>query len=305
MKYSQRAFHLAGIVPVAGQPLDFNFPWHDALQPVAANYLAVEHAAVECAYAGCRTIWIVCNDDMQSLIRHRLGDYLQDPRKLESSKFAKFPNLHYREIPIFYVPIHPDDRDKRDCFVWSMIHGAFIADYVSRTVSRWTTPRKFYVSFPYGIYNIKDIYKHRRRLVSDRRTYFSFDGKTAQDGEYLPFTFDLLDVKRFKNIIRKKGTGKYEIDDSGNSDHEYNLKLRPLAERFSARFFDLEDVIVFENIQEDENYELSWYYNISSWDGLCEFLGSEHRKEIRRAPKSLMSYHELSPIGVDVGEESS
>jgi len=186
-----------------------------------------------------------------------------------------------------------------------MIHGAFIADYISRTVSRWVTPRKFYVSFPYGIYNVKDIYKHRRRLVSDRRTYFSFDGRTAQDGEYLPFTFDLLDVKRFKNVIRKKGVGKFEIDYSGDSNHEYNLKLRPLAERFSARFFNLEDVIAFEDIQEDEIYELSWYYNISSWDGLCEYIGSEHRKEIRRAPKSLMSYHEFSPIGVDVGEESS
>ena len=23
-------FHLAGIIPVGGQPLDFNLPWHDS-----------------------------------------------------------------------------------------------------------------------------------------------------------------------------------------------------------------------------------------------------------------------------------
>ena len=28
------SFHLAGIVPVAGQKLDFDFPWHDCLQPI-------------------------------------------------------------------------------------------------------------------------------------------------------------------------------------------------------------------------------------------------------------------------------
>ena len=303
--YSQHAFHMAGIVPVAGQPLDFNFPWHDALQPVAANYLAVERAVVECAYAGCRTIWIVCNDDMQPLIRHRLGDWVMDPQSLEASKFAKFPNWYYKEVPIFYVPIHPDDRDKRDCLAWSVIHGAYIADWVSRTVSRWVTPRKFFVSWPYGINHFRPIQDNRRVVNSDRRVLFSYDGKTVCDGEYLPFSFNLDDMKRFKNTIRKKGTGKYEIDHSGKSKNPWNLKLRPMAERFSARFFNLEDVFAFDDLKEEEVLELDWYYNISSWDGLCTYLGSEERKLVKRAPKSIMSYHEFSPIGVDIDEESS
>ena len=61
---NQQAFHLAGVVPVAGPTLDFGFPWHDSMQPIAKNYLAVERAVVECAYAGCETIWVVCNDDI-------------------------------------------------------------------------------------------------------------------------------------------------------------------------------------------------------------------------------------------------
>ena len=74
-----RVRHLAGIIPVAGQPLDFNFPWHDCLQPIGKNYLAIERSALECAFAGCDTIWIACNDDMQPLIKSRIGDYVQDP----------------------------------------------------------------------------------------------------------------------------------------------------------------------------------------------------------------------------------
>ena len=50
---SINAFHLAGIVPVSGQPLDYDLPWHDCLQPISQNFLAVERAVLECATAGC------------------------------------------------------------------------------------------------------------------------------------------------------------------------------------------------------------------------------------------------------------
>ena len=62
----QAVFHLAGIIPVAGQPLDFDLPWHDSCAPIAPDYLAVERAIVECAYAGCETIWI-CSIPIWSL----------------------------------------------------------------------------------------------------------------------------------------------------------------------------------------------------------------------------------------------
>ena len=61
-----RAYHLAGVVPVAGLHSDFGFPWPDCMQPIAKNYLAIERAIVECAYAGCETIWVVCNESRVS-----------------------------------------------------------------------------------------------------------------------------------------------------------------------------------------------------------------------------------------------
>ena len=39
--------------------------------------------------AGCRTIWIVCNDDMQPLIRYRLGDYVYDYAPLKKATVQK------------------------------------------------------------------------------------------------------------------------------------------------------------------------------------------------------------------------
>jgi len=305
MKLSQHTFHLAGIVPVAGQPLDFNFPWHDCLQPIAPDYLAVEHAVVECAMAGCRTIWVVCNDDMQPLIRYRLGDYVYDYAPLKKASFRKVPSLYYREVPIFYVPIHPNDRDKRDCLTWSLIHGAWVADSITRSMSRWVTPQKFFVSWPHGINHALDIYKFRKRLTTGNKVIFTYGGKTAADGEFLPFTFTLEDVKRWKNTIRKKGTGKYEMDYSEDAKPApYNFKLRPINERYSARFFNLEDIIEFEDITEEDMAELPWHYNISSWEGYCEYISSEERKRMKRAPPSMLKYHEFNPVGVDPEENS-
>ena len=40
-------FSLAGIIPVAVQPLDYNFPWHDSLMPIRNDYLAVERSVYE------------------------------------------------------------------------------------------------------------------------------------------------------------------------------------------------------------------------------------------------------------------
>ena len=74
-----KSFHLAGIIPTAGQPMDFNFPWHDCLVPISSDFLAIERAVLECATVGCETIWVVCHSDMQPLLKHRLGESVQDP----------------------------------------------------------------------------------------------------------------------------------------------------------------------------------------------------------------------------------
>ena len=74
------AFHLAGIVPVSGLRADFNLPWHDCLQPIGQNFLAIERAVLECATAGCETIWIVCSSKMQPLIKYRLRRDGRRPR---------------------------------------------------------------------------------------------------------------------------------------------------------------------------------------------------------------------------------
>ena len=287
---NKNSFHLAGVIPVAGQKLDFNLPWHDSLQPIGKDYLAVERAVWECAWAGCETVWIVCHGDMQPLIRYRLGDYVCDPIYDENNRFSGIE----KQIPIYYVPVHPKDRDRRDCLGWSVLYGALTAHWLSRTISKWVVPDKFYVSFPYGIYDPEIVRAHRNIISSKNPFFVSFDDKTIKDNEYLGFTFDAEDFKACRKIFRNEGTG---------ISIGYKQGQLPIEKRWSARFFKLDKIFKPVKIDSSVILEAPWYYNIDSWSGLCNFLGSEECTALKRPKKSLLGYHEWNPIGIDNEEK--
>ena len=285
--------HLAGIIPVAGQSLDHNMPWHDCLMPIGHNYLAIERSVVECAYAGCETIWIVCNDDMQPLIRHRLGEYVQDPVWVLRS-FTYNMGEHKKPIPIYYVPIHPRDRNKRDCLSWSVLYGAYMARKISSALSKWTMSTRYYVSFPYGVYDPLLLREHRKDISSECSFFLSFNGKTVIDGEYLGFTFDNEIYSKLAAEVREKSTGLYK-------DPTRKEKLS-LSERFSYRFFSVKDV--FESLNLDGKIcEIPSYYNIDNWESYCQYIGSEG-VITRRPGKSILNYKEWNGIGIDESDSN-
>lgn len=301
-------FTLAGIIPVAGEKLDFGFPWHDSLMPIGKDYLAVERSVYECAMAGCESIWIVCHREMQPLIRHRIGDWIVDPvwTAANRRKFSFFGGgkQHEKTIPIFYVPIHPKDRDKRDCLAWSVIYGSMRAFSVSKIISKWTVPDKYYVSFPYGVHSVRSIRKHRKAISDQKKKfYISHKGKTVKDGEYLSFTFDVEDWKNFRRIIRSEGTGIYEPG-SYFDDEEKTLKGNklPPEERYSARHFPLEKVFGQLDTTGHTIMETDRYFNIGSWENYCTYMADEYSKYVIK-PKMILKYHEHNPFGEDTKEE--
>ena len=286
---SMERFHLAGIVPVAGQPLNFRMPWHDSMMPIAADYLAVERAVHECATMGCETIWIVAPKDMQPLLRKRIGEWVRDFKSKNFKYYAKYPSMHEKQVPIYYVPIHPKDQDKRDCLSWSIIYGALRCFDICSKISKWTVASKYYVAFPYGVYNTTQLAKHASLIGKDKNLYLSHNGKTVRDGEYLGFTFDKEGFVEYRKIIRT-GTGAYK----GQTLEE--LARLPLEERYSARFFSLDKVFGSAIIEGQTILDIPQYDNIDSWEGYCKYMGSENRRFIKR-PNYDLQYHEFSKIG--------
>ena len=238
---------------------------------------------IECAYAGCETIWVVCHDDMQPLIKHRLGDYVQDPL-WAYRRFSSIPTDEQKLIPIFYVPIHPKDRDKRDCLGWSALYAASATYNTIKSLSKWVIPDRYYVSFPYGVYQPWLVKEHRSKISDSNGFFLSHNGKTVKDGEYLGFTFDADDYLACVKQVRKEGTG-VKVPGTGVFDAE----RLPIEERWSARFFSLDKVFECVKMEGAMMVDTSWYYNIDSWDGLRAYLASEEQSEVKRPSSNYLN----------------
>jgi hypothetical protein len=292
-------FHLAGIIPIATQPLNFNMPWHESLMPLAPNYLAFERSIYECAVAGCETIWIVSHRETTPLLRHRLGDWIYDPVINPSirRKYSQRFNQQFKQIPIYYVPINPKDRDVRDGLVWSIFYGIRKAYHISRYFSKWVTPNKYYVSFPYSVYTA-GILKEKRLDISSKQSHFleTPDGKTIRDGALAGFSLDtneyigyLKNFREHEKLLWKNGEWK---------NGKFIGEKLPTGERYTGRFIKPEQVFHTAPVTEENTIKLKWFNDISNWDGYCKFLGSGNKRLIKR-PTFGFEYHEFNPIGVD------
>ena len=292
-------FHLAGLVPVASLPADFNMPWDDSLMPISPNYLAVERSIYECAMAGCETIWIICHKEITPLLRHRLGDWILDPTRNYNilRNYYSRCEEHLKRVPIYYVPIHPKDRGIRDGLTWSIIYGYKRAYHISRMFSRWAVPSKYYVSFPQGVYSpyvVKDL----RPKISSKQSIFltTEEGKSAKDGEFLGFSFDTWEYSGFRQSFleaekRVWKNGKWE-------NGKFVGEKLPPEERYNGATISLEKFLETANVDSSNTLSVKWYYDISSWDKYCEFLASEERRKIRR-PKFGFRYNEFNPFAED------
>lgn len=263
-----RVQHLAGVVPIAGQPLDFNMPWHDSLIPVAANYLAIEKSIYECALAGCETIWLVGHYGTNPLIRKRIGDFVVDPKSYDFLKKGGPKKL----IPVYYVPISPKDKKKRDSLSWSVLYGAYMAHRISKFLSRWVIPERFYCSFPYGIPDPYFILNQYANLSKKDKIVFTYNGKSVKDNLHVSFTFDAKDYFSCRDIVKQRDIKHWE-------EHKLDASLYDLKTVFRGLDTDNASMI-----------ELPWFYDISTWDGYRQFLSSDHSKIFKRPTQFFTKY---------------
>jgi hypothetical protein len=254
-------FHMAGIVPVhMYEPMeDFKLPWHASMLQIGPNYMAVERAVAECVWAGADSIWVVVGDEVQPLIRKRLGEYLLEPIGLEKQKPKE------KRIPIYYCPITVWDRDMRDSHAWAALHGCYIADKISGRISNWTRPELFYIAWPFGIYDPERIRQHRNQ-IRDRKykkcSLLSYNGLTVKDGEYLGFTIKWSEAKR----LRKRVWHKQTLKSGWNGEY-----IEP-EDRYSARWFQVEDIFDDLDDSEYEIIEVEEYSRIEDWNTYLKCL---------------------------------
>ena len=108
----------------------------------------------------------------------------------------------------------------------------------------------------------------------------------------MPFTFFSEDFLECRKHFRKSETKGY--DDKLN-------KLK-VSESWTGRYFTHDFVFSKVNTEGAATCSLPWYYDVSSWERLKDWLGGEHKLE--RPKDFLMSYNEWNPLGVDIEEDT-
>ena len=281
-----RHVHVAGIVPLAGLKTDYNIDTPEVLMPVDAGFTAIQKAVYECALAGCQTIWIVAKPDVAPIVRKRVGEWIYDPVYLNRGRYGE-SSEDRREIPIYYVPIHPKDVGRRDSYGWSILAGVYAAWRTANHISKWIVPEKYFVSFPMSAYNIYDLRKHRREIADPNYNFvMSYGNKTVKDDCPLPFTMLGNDYIECRRYVNKETTREYYNTEEGE---KYPSRRRPLDDRWSAKNFNLSKVFHKLDIQKRHQYETEWFYDLSMWQEYRQYLGSE--KMIKKPSDMLTKPH--------------
>ena len=247
------AKHLAGIIPLANFDEKFKLPYHSCLLPIANNFTLIQKSVYECAMAGCATIWIVANEDMAPIIKHHIGEWVYDPVYFWDDYVDNKIRQRRTHIPIYYIPIHPKDRGKRDSYGWSALYGMHSAWWVSFRISKWVIPKKYFVSFPHSVYDYWSLRGFRKELSKTKKNFFfTHEGKTIKDNVPIPFTMrgeDFIQCRRHVNKVTTKN--HYPLSEGETWE---DLRKRPIEERWSAKNFDLSTV--FDKVMEkDDIYE--------------------------------------------------
>ena len=252
--------HIAGVIPISGIDSDINAPVGPALLPISLNYLAIERAVVECAYAGCDTIWIVCDDDTKPLIRHALGEYIYDPVYASRTR-ALFPKEHRRLIKLYYVPVA--SRFYKQKSIWlSVLSGCLTSKKISAGMSKWLKPTKYYVSFPVGVYDPECVKAHRQAIRSGKDVCLHYEGQTIATNHFLGASFTPATLN---NAVEK-----YSHD------------------RFSGR-----PLKMFESTSNFAELDVDHYIDITTWSAYIEALS------LSLVKPALIPAKELNGIAVD------
>ena len=291
-----RHTHLAGIIPLANLKTDFALATPECLLPVDPGFTAIQKAVFECAMVGCQTIWIVANDDLAPVVRKIVGEWIYDP-VYYYRQHDPFPANRQKDIPIYYVPIHPKDRERRDSYGWSVLHGINSAWRTSTIISQWVVPEKYYIAFPMSAHNVYDLRKYRRQISEISKNWFlTHEGKSVKDNLPLSFTMsgeDYIQCRRQVNQLTTKEFVRPPPD-------ELPSQRLPLGERWSARTFDF--ATIFDKVNESEAYkqEVQWFYDLTSWAGYGEFMGSENF--IKKPSNNLIKSHKHVKLPYREGE---
>ena len=293
---------MVGIIPLDGFEDNWQLPYAPYLAPIADGITLVENAVLHCAFVGCKQIFIVCEERSVRMLRKHLGEWVEDPAWWYRKTFT--PDGYRLQIPIFYIRITEKDKRQRGSAAWGIIHGAKVANKMANNVSKWTVASRFFVTFPWSGISFWEFKPHRATTSNVQNFYFTHEGKTAWDNEFIPFTFNQDDLRSMKKNFFEKTTLTYKkIGDYKPNDSSWFERL-PREAQFSGRRFTIGELLEPVDNKTYTSLEIKKYYNVYTWDGLQKAIGDfQFRRPKSRYLQSGQESRILQRIGVNEDEQ--
>ncbi len=241
--------NLAGIVPIAGHKSDIDLPWHHVLMPYDRNKTLIQHAVYNCAMVGCDSVWIVCDDSHQPLVRSIVGEKIEDP-VYKHRAHARHASDHKRWIPVFYCSTTTRDQQRRDNISWSAIYGSLLANKTLGGLSKHTAPDRFFVFWPYCKLDSAVLRSVRRQVEKDS-IIFTEKGLSVLSDDFLPIVCGIDTIYQLKQHC-------YDLQVSMSNYKEFNsLQLSTVFSK----------LINFDYCELEFNYK-----KVSNWKEYCNFF---------------------------------
>lgn len=260
--------NLVGIVPIQSGPKNDGFPWPNALTPLYRNYTALHRSILECAMAGCSSIWVITEKRHIPLLKAVVGSYVEDP--ILAQLPVEFKENFKMKVPIWYASLPARDIGRRDCYGRTILAGAEYAIKLAQRLSNKAVPDKFFVSFPHRVYSAWMLQNLRKKVKdANKNFYFTIEGKTIKDGVDVGFTFFKEDFERFKKDFKARDKGIWT-----STDGMKGLHRKPKEERNTATRLTLDEVFRSATLDDATLVECDKSNDISTWEGYAKYIST-------------------------------
>ena len=294
---------MVGIIPLDGFRNNWNLPYAPFFSQIGEGITLIDNAVLQCAFAGCRQIFILCKEQDVKLLKKTFGEWVEDPNWWWR-EVTKTPESFRVQIPIYYIRMSEKDKRQRGSAAWAIISAAKTANRLASFASKWTAATRFFVTFPWTGVPFWDFKEHRAVTGRNKKFFFSYEGKSAWEGEYLPFSFEQEDLRKLKSNFMKKNT----LNNRAIADYDPNtsswFERLPLEQQRSGRFFTIEQLLEPINKNKYVDLEMKRYYNVFTWHGLRQAISNldDLRRPKSRYIKTGKESRILQRIGVQESE---
>lgn len=235
--------HFVGIVSCIGAKHDYGFPWPAYLCPISNYSTGLHNIILHFAGVGVHSVWVILPKHTIPLVQSTIGNVVRDPKSV-NIPFVKNRFYHERHVPIYYVPYPFMDKEIYNTFLHSIIYGVRITRKTCRHLSQWAFPSRFIVGSPFGLVPYKLLSNKKVQMKLKDAVYY-YDKKSFLTNDFLPFTFHNNDLNKVFRRFRKAEKQK------------------------------MSDVFGFLQNKEHFSVKPSFYYDISSWEGLMKWFANE------------------------------